>query len=764
MNKVKKFIMIGHIAKTELQTLFYSPIAWLVLVIIAIQTGMTFTDNFGSIVESQASGYSNTGISLRLFGPQGLLFMLQNNLYLYIPLLTMGLISRELSSGSIKLLYSAPVNNAQIVLGKYLAMMIFGLTIISIPLIYIIFCNFTVEHFELGAVLAGLTGIYLLICTYSAIGLFMSSISSYQIIAVICTVTTLGVLQVAGTMWQDMEFVQDITYWLSISNRTTELFRGLICSEDILYFIIVSSLFLSLTIARLRVIRQKIAWPVAWSRYIGIFALAMLLGFLTTRPYLMSFHDATHQKSNTLTPASQKILSKLDGGLTITAYNNILDRNYYLTLPKARTFDKYRFRQYWRFKPEIKFQYIHYYDKVDNIALEQQYPGLSDREKMIKMAKYSQIDTSLFLCPEEIRKIIDLSHEGNRFLRVLERENGKKAILRTFDDNHSIPTENEISAALQRLVMETPIIGFFQGHETRDYTDPSERGYSRFSGDIQNRHALINNGFDITGVQLDKEVPDSIDILVIADVRTSLESSEMVHLNNYIAKGGNLVIAGDVNRQEYMNPITESLGVTFLAGQLVKPSRYSTADVIISQAGPEAHLLSAPYFYTGMQIVMPGCTALAYSSKKGYRVTPLFTCDSSWNKLEPSNFIDDTIRLNTTIGETIQNHVTALALSRRVNNKEQKIVILGDADCISNGEIGRWRANLPTRNHSLVGGIFHWMSDGQAPLDVCRPLSQDNKVFLDADELPLIKIVFQWIIPGLLFLMGLFIWIRRRGK
>ena len=116
--------MIGHIAKTELQTLFYSPIAWLVLVIIAIQTGMTFTDNFGSIVESQASGYSNTGISLRLFGPQGLLFMLQNNLYLYIPLLTMGLISRELSSGSIKLLYSAPVNNAQIVLGKYLAMMI----------------------------------------------------------------------------------------------------------------------------------------------------------------------------------------------------------------------------------------------------------------------------------------------------------------------------------------------------------------------------------------------------------------------------------------------------------------------------------------------------------------------------------------------------------------------------------------------------------------------------------------------------------------
>lgn len=135
------------------------------------------------------------------------------------------------------------------------------------------------EHFELGAVLAGLTGIYLLICTYSAIGLFMSSISSYQIIAVICTVTTLGVLQVAGTMWQDMEFVQDITYWLSISNRTTELFRGLICSEDILYFIIVSSLFLSLTIARLRVIRQKLHGPLPGADISGYLLLPCFLAF-----------------------------------------------------------------------------------------------------------------------------------------------------------------------------------------------------------------------------------------------------------------------------------------------------------------------------------------------------------------------------------------------------------------------------------------------------------------------------------------------------
>ena len=47
--------------------------------------------------------------------------ILCGSLHFYIPLLTMGLISRELSTGSIKLLYSSPISNAQIVLGRFLS-------------------------------------------------------------------------------------------------------------------------------------------------------------------------------------------------------------------------------------------------------------------------------------------------------------------------------------------------------------------------------------------------------------------------------------------------------------------------------------------------------------------------------------------------------------------------------------------------------------------------------------------------------------------
>ena len=98
---------IFKIAKMELQTLFYSPIAWLILVIFAFQTVTNFMGNIESYVQSQELGYPVSSITTRLFAsPWGGLFTtVQGYLYLYIPLLTMGLMSRELSSGSIKLLY-----------------------------------------------------------------------------------------------------------------------------------------------------------------------------------------------------------------------------------------------------------------------------------------------------------------------------------------------------------------------------------------------------------------------------------------------------------------------------------------------------------------------------------------------------------------------------------------------------------------------------------------------------------------------------------
>ena len=76
----------------------------------------------------QELGRVQGNLTMSIFsGLRGLFESIQRNLYFYVPLLTMGLMSREFGSGSIKLLYSSPITNTQIVLGKFLAMMVYGL-------------------------------------------------------------------------------------------------------------------------------------------------------------------------------------------------------------------------------------------------------------------------------------------------------------------------------------------------------------------------------------------------------------------------------------------------------------------------------------------------------------------------------------------------------------------------------------------------------------------------------------------------------------
>lgn len=763
--------MIFKIAKTELQTLFYSPVAWLILIIFTFQASILFTNVFDMSVKSQSLEYQLDNVTLFTFGGMfGLFSGIQQYLYLYIPLLTMGLMSRELSSGSIKLLYSSPVTNKQIVLGKYLAMMLYGLLLMAILSIFVIYSAFAIKSFDFICVLAGLLGLYLLTCAYSAIGLFMSSLTSYQVVSAMGTLAILAALSLVRGVWQDMEVVRDITFWLSINGRADEFVNGLICSEDVLYFIIVSALFLTLTILRLQVIRQKTNWLTAWGRYIGVFAIAIFLGYLSSRPQLMCFYDATRTKARTLTPNSQEIISKLKGDLTITTYVNMLDRNVYYGLSSAVKDDMNRFRMYTRFKPEIKMKYVYYYDSINNPSLAIRYPGLSLREQMKRIAETVDFDTNKVKTPEEIRKIIDLSGEGNRFVRLLESGNGKKTFLRIYEDfNGAFPHESEISAAFKHLIMDLPLVGFVKGHRERDIKRESDRDYKHFSQDKPFRYALINQGFDITEVDLHQGIPSNVRILVIADPRRTLSTEETEVLNSYISQGGNLFIAGEPKQQAIMNPLVEQFGVQFMPGCLVKPTENFAADLITSNPTDRATALS--YIFEGMQqmgntISMPGATGLTYSTDKGFTVTPLFTSDStgSWNELQTTDFVEDTAQLNPELGEIERSYVTSVALSRKVGEKEQRIIIISDADCISNTEIEMMRRGINARNYSFVRGAFSWLSYEEAPIDVRRLIPPDNEVYIEKRGMKITKHAMVEGLPGLLLVLALLIWVRRRGR
>ena len=161
--------------------------------------------------------------------------------------------------------------------------MIFGIILVIIISLFIAFATINVKDFDLAPTLTGLLGIYLLICLvfcsrniHVKSHLLSSCCSHFDFVCV-----GNSELVVKG-LWQHIDFIRDITWWLSMSGRVNELIKGLICSEDIIYFRIVTASFLVFAIIRLQAKRQKASWCITWSNYAGTFVLVALIGYATS--------------------------------------------------------------------------------------------------------------------------------------------------------------------------------------------------------------------------------------------------------------------------------------------------------------------------------------------------------------------------------------------------------------------------------------------------------------------------------------------------
>jgi len=763
---------ILKITKNELSTLFYSPIAWLILIIFTFQSGMAYANAWDGILRSVALGFNPSSLTGRLLlGWSGAISSMQEHLFLYIPLLTMGLMSQEYNRGSIKLLYSSPVTNRQIIFGKYLSMIIYAAILVGILFIYYIFTAFTIKSVGTPFALTALLGVFLMICAYAAIGLFMSSLTAYQVVAAVGTLAVLAVLNYIGNVGQEIPFVRDITYWLSISGRADTFFKGLICSEDFLYFILVITLFVTLSILRLQAERTKRSTSQNLFRYGGVIVVTLLIGYISARPALRCYYDATEMKENTLTQNSLDIMKKLDGPLTITTYVNMFDENYFRALPHYYNEDLNRFEKYIRFKPEIKMKYVYYYDKTNNPTLEQRYPGLTDEQRLKKICDALDWDVKRVLTPEQIRAKEDLSGEYNKYVRIIERGNGQKSYLRLYDDNYRHPTETEISAALKRMIVKPPLVAFLSGHGERSINGVGDRDYYAFSQYKEFRNSLVNQGFESVSLSLDSVdcIPDNIDILVISDLRTALSPKEQKIIEDYIADGRNLLIAGEPRRQENMNPLLKSLGLSFMPGILVQESKDFSADLIL--ATPTTTSLDIAKRFQQIvawesKVTMPSAVGIIQTEDKGFNVIPMLTTDStgSWNELETTNFIEDTAQINPSIGEIEKANTTMMYLNRQVNNKEQRIIVLGDADCIANGELTRQRNGISASNFSVITESFYLLSFGEFPVDTSRKGSSDNRVYINENWGIWINIFFMGILPGFLIFLYFALWWKRRKK
>lgn len=764
-----------QIAKLELSLLFYSPIAWLLIMVFFVQMVHAFIPNLAEMVYMQDFDAGLSFLTDKLFTTmisagdftKGILFTMLGSLYLYIPLITMGLISREISSGSIKLLYSSPVKLREIVYGKFLAMLVYNLANVAIIALFFMLGASVVDHFDYPHVLVAMLACFLLLSAYSAIGIFMSSLTSYQIVAALGTFGVLAFMNYIGGFGQGLDFVRDLTYSLSMPSRAERMVGGLLTTRDVIYYMVISGVFLSFTIAKLELARTSRSVLYQAGRYLSILIVGLAVAYLSSRQPLICYYDATDTKTNTIVKPVQEVLKKMgDEPVEMTAYINALHYTYDVGAPVQRLYGIAKWEPYLRFKGNINLHWVYYYDSLDPRFFAAN-PGKSLKAVFKEFAKSKDIDTSGFLGPEQIRKQVDLRGENDRMVMQLKYK-GKTTFLRTFDAGDNWPAEAEIAAALKRLVVTPPKIVFATDAYQRSVDKVGDRDYKLLFNNKLSKHSLVNMGYDIDSVSLEHgEIPKDIAVLVIGDPRAALGSAGFSKLQRYVQQGGNLMIAAEPGKQAVVNPLLDSLGVKMLDGTLVQHSKDYSYDLVTPTLTPDAVTM-----HPGLKDIdqdkhilsMPGVAALNDEHKGSFKVRSVLITDQKISWIKRGAFVLDSAALvfNAKTGDQQGTFPTAMMLTRNFKNKEQRILVSGDADFFSNKELGR--SNMKTINGSFAVSAFSWFANGEFPIDMNRPDSKDNSVTLTKAGVKTLKVVYYLLIPGAIILLGMVLLIRRKRK
>ena len=749
---------ILQIAGNELGKFCYSRVAWLVVIVFMVQVGYAFCESILKVIEysNLNTTSSRNGFTTMVFGlkRQRVFEILYNNVYLYVPLLSMGLISNELGSGTIKLLLSSPVSIVQLVFGKFMAMVGYALVLVSIILGFGLLGAVLIADFQWMPVMAGLIGGFLLIVTYASIGLFISSLTKYQVVAGLCTFGMLIVLDSIGSWGQEVPVINEIFYWLSIAGRAEEIMKGLLTSGGVIYFFVMTGLFIAFTIFRLSLLTGHVSMKTGLVRLMALVILAGVIGTFSAHPRYNLYKDFTPTKKLTLSKEGQAMAVQLGNEpLVLKTYVNILSSMAPVSgLPKHHNVDYREFDRYTRFVPDLKIEHVYFYDTVDNPGLYKAHPGLSQRELAAKVAKAYGLNMVKVLAPDEIRKKVDLTAEGNEYVRVLEYGE-RKAFLRMFTDNSHYPSDVTMLAALKSILTDPPIVGILQGNGERKLSKKDRDYYWYLESRKDFRYSLLNSGIQFEEIHLEgNRIPNHIDILLLADPGSPYDESSLIAIQKFIDSGKDLLVLGEPDSAPFLNPLCGQFGINIGTTKLQSNSREYSADLIFAEPTACAiQLTSDALTHTNMTkhayvpLLFSTVAPLAVTSRKDFESFPFV-------RAKPSGLLSmDSIDVNGVLG---------IALSRQVGDREQRIAILGDADFLSNKEFFRLTRNRNMNLANLVHPVFSWLTHDSFPVaeSVQHEEPGDNQVAINTNSLNRLRILLLLILPSaLLLLSGIFL-------
>ena len=241
------------IARHEARRIFVSPLAWTVLAVIQFIMGLSYSLLLTEMVNNPGSLNQFSGVSDYIGG--GLFGFSAVLLLLVIPLMTMRLFAEDKKSGSLTLLITAPASLTEIVLGKFLGLTVFFLAVLVLMAL-MAFSLFGGTDLDLGRLFAGLLGQLLLMLSFGAAGLFVSTLTKEPVIAAVGGFGLLLVIWLLEAMAYGGGMFSELFRHLSLIGHFEKLRRGVFDTTDIAYYLLFITLFLWLAVQRLDVERS----------------------------------------------------------------------------------------------------------------------------------------------------------------------------------------------------------------------------------------------------------------------------------------------------------------------------------------------------------------------------------------------------------------------------------------------------------------------------------------------------------------------------
>ncbi|MCC6476453.1 ABC transporter permease subunit [bacterium] len=209
------------IARREFKSYFDSPVAYIVLTFFLVITGYFFTSNL--FLANQADLRTLWGIIPLLF-------------VFFIPAISMKLLAEEKKSGTIELLYTYPIKDSEIVLGKYLAALGLIAALLAFTILYAVSVSM-LGDMDGGQAVAGYVGLLLMAAAYLAIGIFASSVTENQIIAFILALTISFFFFIADKILFFLPAaIAGVFEYLAIEYHFQNVARGVIDTRNLIYF------------------------------------------------------------------------------------------------------------------------------------------------------------------------------------------------------------------------------------------------------------------------------------------------------------------------------------------------------------------------------------------------------------------------------------------------------------------------------------------------------------------------------------------------